>query len=341
MIAGVKHMPRGLVGLALAAVLVVMGACNLGDAESDPDMAAEDDGVFDPEFVSEGDRELSVVCWNAWLYPDSVSFIPFPEDQAVRAAQMPAKLLESEADVLALQEIFHDEIRTETLLPELRETYPHVSTIVGANADTPLNGGVIVLSKYPIEAEDEAVFEATRFPFNQASMGTLYVRIVKGDQPYNIFVTHMAGLNDEFADLRVLQRDEMHAFVESQALPDTEAVLLVGDFNADYYAAEYDAMLESLVVDHPAIVDMPTDKPRIRQPDDNDPLTWDSANNRYADDGMRQWIDYGLFRTDHLVPSSNSAMKAKRFRALLTDTDTTLTDLSDHHPVYIKYVLDQ
>lgn len=260
---------------------------------------------------------LDVLTFNAALLPEFVA----STDQAARAAVMAPYLMGY--DVLVMQELFVDAWR-EDLLQRLARFYPYRTDVVGIDGARGFalrqDGGVVILSHWPIVREGRLLFGATCSGTDcLADKGVAYAAIDKGGQTYHLFVTHAQS---EFGfgveRVRAAQFALMRAFVEAQGIPDVEPVLLAGDLNVDAYSPELDSMLATLHAVRPATIG-------------SLPYTWDPQRNALAS-GPAQWLDYVLYSADHLHPVASWNRAVRLHHGTL--------DLSDHFAVWGRVVLE-
>lgn len=265
-----------------------------------------------------GPRVLDVLTFNAALLPE----VAAATRQAERAARMAPHLVGY--DVLVLQELFVNAWR-EALLEELADAYPHRGDLVGSDGARMMpwrqDGGVIILSRWPIERTATHLFGRTCSGTDcLADKGVAYVALRVGERLVHVFGTHAQsryGADD--AAVRAAQFAQFRAFVDAQGIPPDAAVLLAGDFNADAFSDELASMLATLDADWPEVVG------DVR-------ATWDPGANAFAGGRRVQWLDYVLVARGHAAPAEATN------RALpLRDGDL---DLSDHFAVHGRFVWD-
>jgi endonuclease/exonuclease/phosphatase family metal-dependent hydrolase len=260
---------------------------------------------------------LDVLTFNTALLPELVA----STRQADRVAVMASHL--TGYDVLVLQELFVDAWR-DRLLTELSSDYPHRTDIVGADGarGNPLrqDGGIVILSRWPILRQAQQAFGAVCSGTDcLADKGVAYAAVAKGEHVYHVFGTHaQSEYGFRVERVRAQQFSLMRAFVEEQAIPVDEPVLLAGDFNVDAATPELGDMLAALDATRPVTIGS------LRQ-------TWDPQRNLWAR-GPAQWIDYVLVAADHLVPAAswNRALALREGEL----------DLSDHFAVWGRVALD-
>ena len=242
--------------------------------------------------------------------------------QAERAAVM-APHLEG-FDVLVLQEVFVNAWR-DALLDELDDAYPYRGDLVGSDGARMMpwrqDGGVVILSRWPIERRATHLFEATCSGTDcLADKGIAYVAVRVGDRLVHVFGTHAQSVYGRDArGVRAAQFTQFQAFVAAQSIPGDEPVVLAGDFNADAFTDELHTMLATLRVAWPEVVG------EVR-------ATWDPPNNQIAGGRRVQWLDYVFVSVDHAAPAS-------AWNRVLPLRDGDL-DLSDHFAVHGRFVWD-
>ncbi len=262
------------------------------------------------------DRFFDVLTLNTAFLPEPVSYtLP-----SVRARWMAGHL--KGYDALVLQEAFVDSWR-EALIAELKDAYPYRGDLVGRNGAGGLalrqNGGIVILSRWPIVREATMTFGETCSGTDcLADKGVAYAAIRKGERTYHVFGTHAQssfGVNVPY--VRAAQFELFAAFVAGQEIPVDEVVLLAGDFNVDAASPELGSMLRTLRASWPPVVGRLT-------------ATWDPEHNEWAD-GRNLWLDYVLVHDDYGQP------RAAWNRALALKANGR--DLSDHYAVWARVAL--
>ncbi len=190
---------------------------------------------------------LNVVNYNVQFLPLSFG----GTDNSLRAPLIPSRL-DANLDVVVIEEAFDPIPRDQSFIPEMKaQGFIYDSGIL--NDYFPWNGGVMIFSRWPIEATAEYDFQlcgpnsADCF----ANKGIMYAKVNKMGKRYHVFGTHMdAGSAAADIEAKELQYAEMRDFIAAQNVPQHEAVVYCGDFNTRPGTALYGNMLDSL---HPLL----------------------------------------------------------------------------------------
>jgi endonuclease/exonuclease/phosphatase family metal-dependent hydrolase len=260
-------------------------------------------------------NNFNVLAYNIYMRPAGL----FADDQADRGAVLPSKL--RGFDVIVFSEAFDNKVRNQ-LLADLAEEYPYRTSILGADHGFAQDGGVIIVSRWPITAEAQRLFGDLCVGGDcWADKGVLYARFEKHGQTYHVFASHaQAGRERGQRRTRIQQLGIIKSFIDEIAPSSTEPGFIAGDLNVDKYdAVEYAAMLSTLDAWYPRPL--------------GHPYTVDSTINRWA--GYRLYLDYILVSNCHLQPV-NAVIET-----LIPRSSTPWGgdyDLSDHFPVFAHFL---
>ena len=211
--------------------------------ERDVRFAIHDLPVYElPQSDFEDPNIINAMFYNIQMITFGVSGMPLASE---RAALLPAQISEYQ-DVVVFSEVFDDGPREDDLIPAMEAAgFPYRTTILNAPGIIPIptNGGVIIFSRWPIEAEDEIDFAECGQAASDclANKGIKYARINKMGKRYHVFGTHMdagSGADDIFA--RRTQMAEMRDFIADLEIPENEPVIFGGDFNTDPIGTDMD-----------------------------------------------------------------------------------------------------
>lgn len=260
--------------------------------------------------------EFSILSLNAFFLPRPW----FRTDQVSRAHWLIGHL--SGYDAIVFQELFDDEARR-VLLSGIAEEYPYSTKVLGRE-DTLIrqDGGVVIVSRWPIEQEQEMTFGAIcKMQDCLADKGVVYAEIAKGSRSYHLFGIHaQSDFRGNSAKVREDQFQLFHSFVTAQMISRQDPIILAGDFNVDCnVGSEFQRML--VLLDAQAIDSC------------SGLVTWDGTNNMLVDGESHQFLDYVLISKKHLQPLMS------RFDVLPLRSELyAKRDLSDHYAVAGQFV---
>lgn len=265
---------------------------------------------------------FNVLAWNIYMRPTTL----FANGQMIRAGLIPTVL--APYDAIIFSEAFDDDVRAE-LLSRLAPVFPYRTSIVGADRDIHQDGGVIIVSRWPIELQVQKTFGSTCAGDDcLGDKGIMYAKINKLGRRYHVFGTHtQAWPTTEGQNTRKLQFQILRNFIDSRAIPATEPVLIGGDLNVNRlkFAQEYSDMLTILSAAQPTRT--------------GHPYSFDPTTNKLGS-GEQEYLDYVLYSTRHLRPmtSTNEVLFLKTPRPWKEFAwEGDYYDLSDHYAMYGRF----
>lgn len=262
------------------------------------------------ETVSRGlNNNLNVLAYNVWaLLPGIVS-----KSVSERLNLLKDKL--NGYDAIVFSELF-DNSRRETFLAALKSEYPYQTRVVDRSGSIE-DGGVLIVSRWPIDNESQIVFNECDAEDCMSAKGVMYTKINKGGNPYHIFGTHtQAWTKAENQATRLNQFQQMRDFIDSKNINSDEPVIIAGDLNVDKinYPQEYNTMLNVLNAQ-----EVPRNGGYAH--------SYNGAVNSWTE-GAAEDLDYVLYSSAHLQPVSSQG-KVIAPRSIHEDVFTQY-DLSDH-----------
>ncbi|MFE9775176.1 sphingomyelin phosphodiesterase [Streptomyces sp. NPDC005931] len=286
-------------------------------------------------------RPLDVLTYNAFLMSRSL----YPNwGQDHRAAEIAEAPFFRGHDVVVLQEAF-DNSSSEALLRSAAAEYPHRTPVMGRgregwdvtggaySATTPEDGGVVVLSKWPILRKEQYVFRDACGADWWSNKGFVHVVLDVDGSRVHVVGTHVQSTDPgcdpgEAAAVRSRQFRAIDTFLDAKRIPAGEQVLVAGDLNVDSRGSEYASMLaDAGLADAGA---------RTGHPYSFDTQENSLARDRYPDD-PREDLDHVLHRAGHARPAvwRNDVVKESSppWTVSSWGTEYTYTNLSDHYPV--------
>ncbi|MGV4927835.1 sphingomyelin phosphodiesterase (plasmid) [Streptomyces sp. BHT-5-2] len=247
-------------------------------------------------------------------------------------------------DVVVLQEAF-DNSSSDALKARAAAEYPHQTPVVGRSrsgwdatggaysAVTPEDGGVTLLSKWPVLRKEQYIYKDACGSDSFSNKGFVYAVLDVDGTRVHVVGTHTQSTDSgckagEAAADRAAQLKELDAFLDAENIPADEEVMVAGDMNIDSHGSEYDALL--------ANADLAPADGRTGHPYSFDTQENSIAKYRYPDD-PREDLDYVLFRNGHARPTGwrNTVVKEESAPWTVSSwgKSYTYSDLSDHYPV--------
>lgn len=285
--------------------------------------------------------QLKVLSYNAFLMSTNL----YPNwGQEHRAKAIAAADFFQGNDVVVLQEAF-DNASSDALKSAAADRYPYQTPVVGRGKDgwdatgggysttTPEDGGVSVLSKWPVVRKEQVIFNDACGADWWSNKGFAYVVLNVGGAKVHVVGTHLQSTDGgckagEAAADRSQQLRQIDAFLDAKNIPANEQVMIAGDLNVDSRSAEYRSML--------ADGDLAPADTRTGHPYSFDTKENSIAAYRYPTDA-REDLDYVLHRNGHARPAGwRNTVIAERSAPWTVSSwgkEYTYTNLSDHYPV--------
>ncbi len=120
------------------------------------------------------------------------------------------------------------------------------------------SGGVVVLSRHPIEKKIQHIY--TAHSSAESNKGFAYARLDMRGSKVHVIATHLDSLA---RGVRERQLREIVTFLGSQGISDTDMVVIAGDLNVDRHGSEYPFMMDILEADEPCFQGPASWNPRL------------------------------------------------------------------------------
>ena len=257
--------------------------------------------------VSADEPDLSILTYNVFLrFPTWI----FHDNHDYRTAHISSHV--KGHDAIVLQEAFSNDHRQQ-IIEMLKAEYPHNTQPLGDDEWFSHNGGVAILSRWPMIRQEMLVFDRCRGPDCLVKKGAIYVGLDTNLGPVHLIGLHLQAEVD-YGTTRLRQIDQLRTVIKSLELPDDEPVLLAGDFNIDFYTDATDGEFAYTR----SVLNLGFD-------DSNPEPSYHSDSNSILVDASRERLDYVFYLKDHRTPlkAINAVHFIRHDRA----------DLSDHHAV--------
>ncbi|WP_030933423.1 sphingomyelin phosphodiesterase [Streptomyces sp. NRRL B-24720] len=294
-----------------------------------------------PQAAAADTPSLRVLTYNTFLMSKNL----YPNwGQDHRATEIARASFFQGNDVVVLQEAF-DNSASDALAQNASAQYPYRTPVVGRSksgwdatggaysAVTPEDGGVTVLSKWPIVRKEQFIYKDACGSDWWSNKGFVYAELNVNGTKVHVVGTHAQSTDSgcatgEAAQMRSRQFKQIDAFLDAKNIPASEQVIVAGDMNVDSRSPEYASMLADAGL---AGADARTGHLYSFDTQDNS-----IASYRYPDD-PREDLDYVLHRAGHAKPSgwTNKVVKeqSEPWTVSSWGTDYTYTNLSDHYPL--------
>ncbi|MET9951218.1 sphingomyelin phosphodiesterase [Streptomyces sp. NPDC006339] len=326
--AALRRLPGAALSVALAAATLAATAPAASAAET-------------ATTATTATPRLKVLTYNVFLFSKSL----YPNwGQDHRAAAIPQTPFFQGNDVVVLQEAF-DNSSSDALKAKAAAQYPHQTPVLGRStsgwdatggaysATTPEDGGVTLLSKWPIVRKEQYVYKDACGADWYSNKGFVYAVLDVNGTKAHVVGTHAQSTDPgcsagEAAQMRSRQFRNIDAFLDAKNIPAGEQVIVTGDLNVDSRTPEYATMLADAGL---VGADARTGHPYSFDTEQNS-----IARDRYPDD-PREDLDYVLFRAGHARPAgwTNHVVLEQSAPWTVSSWGTryTYTNLSDHYPV--------
>lgn len=295
-------------------------------------------GLTAPPAVAAADGPR-IATYNVFMLPRSL----FPNwGQLQRADLLASEGALAGQDVVVVQEAFDNEA-SERLLANLAGDYPHQTPVLGRSRDgwdatlgsysdaRPEDGGVAVLSRWPVTERVQYVFAPGCGADATSNKGFAYTRIDSPSGPVHVIGTHLQADDNACGNrapgVRAAQLGEIAQFVRDRAIAADEPVVVAGDLNIDATAEEFTAALDTLGATAPETT--------------GHPFSYDPATNSVAAYQAPDWPGQQL---DHVLPltghgpqrwvAETRAVHSPEWSVTSWGHTYTYTDFSDHYPVF-------
>ncbi len=277
-------------------------------------------------------NSFDVLAYNVYLRPRA--FSKNGQDIRVRQDMIP-KAIGRNYDAIIFSEAFDNTARADLISNMKKVGYKYATPVVGKNRKNLTNGGVMIMSRYPIEKFKKKRFESVCVGSDcQIDKGWVYARIDKNGRKYHVIGTHtQVSPEVQNAKVRNKQFDLIVQFIKDRNIPKSEAVIIGGDLNVDKlkYPTQYKEMLRRLHAGQPRIISK-------RGNYTGSTATFDPKLNNLADrKSDRAYLNYVLYSKDHAVPLSSFNMPVPMQAPQLWREyahESYNNAISDHFPVH-------
>ncbi|KAK9763219.1 hypothetical protein K7432_010320 [Basidiobolus ranarum] len=248
-------------------------------------------------------------------------------------------------DFVFIQEAFEASAR-KILVENTKSQYPYQTEVIGFTksgwnatlgdyrASSAEDGGVMILSKWPIEEKVQYIYKKGCGADSFSNKGFAYAKINRNGRYIHVFNTHAQAEDSmcskgEARTVRKNQFLEMRRYLEGKNIPKDELVLFGGDLNVIKGSSEFSDALQTLNAVAPQY--------------DGHEFTWDPQSNAIANWGgpkaASEYLDHIWYHKEHLglTDFKQSALKVKSDPYIIKKVE--YRDFSDHYPVEVVATL--
>lgn len=199
-----------------------------------------------PQAAAADTPSLRVLTYNTFLMSKNL----YPNwGQDHRATEIARASFFQGNDVVVLQEAF-DNSASDALAQNASAQYPYRTPVVGRSksgwdatggaysAVTPEDGGVTVLSKWPIVRKEQFIYKDACGSDWWSNKGFVYAELNVNGTKVHVVGTHAQSTDSgcatgEAAQMRSRQFKQIDAFLDAKNIPASEQVIVAGDMNVD------------------------------------------------------------------------------------------------------------
>lgn len=178
-------------------------------------------------------KNIKLLQWNIFMLPLPVGYA---HDPACRSKQIREQLINSGADIIALNASFNRLHVVKNISIPLKARYPHqMVSLPESQGKRKVNGGLSLLSKYPISSQHHEAFKSCRGSDCLSNKGFLHAVLnVDRQRKLNVIVTHLnSGLGQANQDVRLEQVAQLNAYLKKNKDIAQWPAVMLGDLNAN------------------------------------------------------------------------------------------------------------
>ncbi len=175
-------------------------------------------------------EEIKLLTWNVFMLPPPINF----SKQKLRASHISQKLVESDYDIILLQEAFMNSTR-KSIARSLKEKYPYQEHLRKSKKLLHfVNSGLFIASKFPLKVLGYHYYNNCTHSDCLSSKGVLLVEVTtRTGLKLQVAMTHLQAWEDEKAmAVRTAQFDEIKTLLNKHLTPNVPQIL-AGDLNVD------------------------------------------------------------------------------------------------------------
>lgn len=177
-------------------------------------------------------KQLKLLDWNLFMLPLPLGYA---HDPACRAKSMTEFIQSQKPDIITLEESFN-RLHLKHLSDTLKSSHPHqLMHLPDASGKRRTNGGISILSKYPIESSHAQAFKDCFGADCVNDKGFVHALVrVSANQRVNIIATHLQSLpTPQSQAVRLKQLAQIKTYADKNKDIQQWPTLIVGDLNVN------------------------------------------------------------------------------------------------------------
>lgn len=256
------------------------------------------------------------------MFPDYVTnLINVSPNKMLRAEGIIRFIINEAPDIIIFTELFCMKVKKYIINALYAHHYYYDTQTLGETSNTKMNGGISIISKYPIVSVRSLLFNSLCSKDDSfANKGVIEATIaLKTGKIINIYGVHLQAWEDCF-NTRKLQIEELKKFINYNL-----DSFIIGDFNVIYSTDEYKKLIDNLKL--------------INLIDDNNIEYTINANTNLlangstmSNDGSSETVDY-IFSIKKINVIDSGTLYPKNDIPFDYNNNECF-DLSDHYPIY-------
>lgn len=261
---------------------------------------------------------LIIVSWNVQMLPSVLN-----KNQIERAHEIVKTLQKDTMDIIVFQELFHKKAR-KIISEGLSKVFKY-SAGPGLGGFLKLNCGVMIFSKYPIEASDIVHYNDCKEADCIAKKAMVYSKIkLRDNKRINFFGTHFQSKVGKVYDkIRSRQIQKMELEAQKNIQPG-ESSIFAGDFNIN----DNDSLFQKL---------LSTFKSKRNKLSGTRKYSYDTDNTMHAEN------DKEVALLDHILldeNGNNTSLDNVQVIRYQYEKNGTKNDMSDHYAIKAKLIYE-
>ncbi len=263
---------------------------------------------------------LKVLTWNIQMLPTFPPVAPLNKGQAMRAPWIIDFLNEQDYDIVVLQEVI-DPKMTRLLKEGLQEKYPHQVSVDSKRGVTGCVGGILFVSRIPLEYVGHIVYKNVSGVDAMAEKGCVLVEAERAGVRFRLAGTHLQAGDPKAREAEI---PEICDGILTPHKADGVPTILLGDMNIGADEPTFEVLLKTT-----RMTAFPLDDPK--------PFTTDGENSWNPSGKRARHIDHVLLDPN----GSATTIVRQTVQRARREHEGKQVDLADHYGVVAEILLQK